>query len=68
MNVFNVLLIGIGLAMDAAALPVSAPVELEGRIQSRLYTKVTEEGSCERTAYEVSVMHLPDGDEDPPRP
>ncbi len=52
------------LAMDAAALPVSAPVELEGRIQSRLYTKVTEEGSCERTAYEVSVMQfLEDEDE-----
>ncbi|MBE6961332.1 MAG: single-stranded DNA-binding protein [Ruminococcaceae bacterium] len=46
------------LAMDAAALPVSAPVELEGRIQSRLYTKVTEEGACERTAYEVSVMQF----------
>lgn len=48
------------LAMDAAILPVSAPVELEGRIQSREYTKVTDEGSCQRTAYEVSVMQLLD--------
>ena len=46
------------LAMDAAMLPVSAPVELEGRIQSREYTKVTEEGTSRRTAYEVSVMQL----------
>ena len=46
------------LAMDAASLPVSAPVELEGRIQSREYTKVTEEGTSRRTAYEVSVMQL----------
>ena len=46
------------LAMDAAMLPVSAPVELEGRIQSREYTKVTGEGSFRRTAYEVSVMQL----------
>ena len=51
------------LAMDAAALPVSAPVELEGRIQSREYTKVTEEGSCRRTAYEVSVMRFPEDGE-----
>ena len=51
------------LATDAAALPVSAEVALEGRIQSRLYTKVTEDGPCERTAYEVSVMQLlEDGD------
>ena len=46
------------LAMDTAALPVSAPVELEGRIQSREYTKVTDEGTSRRTAYEVSVMQL----------
>ena len=33
-------------------------VTLEGRVQSRVYTKVTEDGPQERTAYEVSVMHL----------
>ena len=36
---------------------------LEGRIQSRVYTKVTEEGSCQRTAYEVSVMQFLEADE-----
>ena len=46
------------LAMDAAALPVGAALGLEGRIQSREYTKVTEEGTYLRTAYEVSVMQL----------
>ena len=51
------------LAMDAAALAVSAPVELEGRIQSREYTKVTDEGASRRTAYEVSVMRFLDEDE-----
>ena len=50
------------LAMDAAMLPVSAPVELEGRIQSREYTKVTEEGTSRRTAYEVSVMQFLEAD------
>lgn len=33
-------------------------ISLEGRIQSRLYTKVTDDGPQERTAYEVSMMHL----------
>jgi primosomal replication protein N len=45
----------------AAALSRSAVgdgVSIEGRIQSRVYTKVTDDGPQERTAYEVSVMHL----------
>ena len=46
------------LALEAAGLPVSAPVTLEGRIQSREYTKVTDDGPCQRTAYEVSVMQF----------
>ena len=56
------------LAVNAAVLPVGAEVEIEGRIQSRVYTKVVDGVPHRRTAYEVSVMHLPDGDEDPPRP
>lgn len=51
------------LAMDAASLPVGAPIQLDGRIQSRTYTKVTDEGPQERTAYEVSVMQLLNGEE-----
>ena len=46
------------LALEAAGLPVSAPVTLEGRIQSREYTKVTDDGPCQRIAYEGSVMQL----------
>ena len=46
------------LALEAAGLPVSAPVTLEGRIQSREYTKVTDDGPCQRIAYEVSVMQF----------
>ena len=31
-------------------------IRIEGRLQSRIYTKVTEEGAQERTAYEVSAL------------
>ena len=46
------------LAVQASRLTVGDPVALEGRVQSRVYHKVTEEGTQERVAYEVSVMHL----------
>ena len=46
------------LAVQASRLTVGDPVALEGRVQSRVYRKVTEEGTQERVAYEVSVMHL----------
>ena len=52
------------LALEAAGLPVSAPVTLEGRIQSREYTKVTEDGPCQRIAYEVSVMQFLEEDDE----
>lgn len=51
------------IAEKTAALPVGSPLALEGRIQSRSYTKVLAEGSCQRTAYEVSVMHPLDPEE-----
>ncbi len=44
---------------------VGDPVSVEGRFQSRGYTKVTDTGPQERVAYEVSVMHLAEGE---PRP
>ena len=50
------------LAVRSSALPVGAPVALEGRVQSRTYQKVTEQGPEERVAYEVSMMHLLEGD------
>ena len=46
------------LALRASRLQVGDQMVLEGRVQSRLYHKVTEAGTQERTAYEVSMMHL----------
>ena len=46
------------LASEAAVLSVGDDLRLDGRIQSRGYTKVTEDGPQERTAYEVSMMQL----------
>ena len=46
------------LALRASRLQVGDPLALEGRVQSRLYHKVTEAGTEERTAYEVSVMSM----------
>lgn len=31
-------------------------IRIEGRLQSRIYTKITEEGPQERTAYEISAL------------
>ena len=47
------------LAIRAARLQVGDPLSLEGRVQSRAYRKVLEDGSIQdRVAYEVSAMHL----------
>ena len=47
------------LALQAARLQVGDFLSLEGRIQSRAYRKVLSDGTAqERTAYEVSAMHL----------
>lgn len=46
------------LAVQAGALAVGDSLALEGRVQSRTYHKVTDQGSEERVAYEVSMMHL----------
>ena len=48
------------LAVKASRLRVGDPLALEGRVQSRTYHKVTDLGSEERVAYEVSMMHLMD--------
>ena len=42
-------------AREAALWEQGRPVRLTGRFQSRSYVKVTEEGSLQRTAYEISV-------------
>ncbi len=45
-----------GLARQAARWEVGERLRLEGRVQSRRYIKLTEDGPAERTAYEVSVL------------
>lgn len=45
-------------AREAALWPVGAHIRLEGRIQSRSYIKVTENGPVEKTAFEVSVTEI----------
>ncbi len=42
-------------AQEAASWKQGRPVRLTGRFQSRNYIKVTETGSLQRTAYEISV-------------
>ncbi|EOS63855.1 single-stranded DNA-binding protein [Oscillibacter sp. 1-3] len=46
------------LAVRAGRLQVGDFLALEGRVQSRTYHKVTDLGTEERVAYEVSMMHL----------
>ena len=53
------------VASQVCTLDAGAPLSLEGRIQSRVYRKVTETGPEERTAYEVSVMRLLDPEDEP---
>ena len=48
------------LAVRAGRLQVGDPLALEGRVQSRTYHQVTDLGTEERVAYEVSMMHLLD--------
>ena len=45
-------------ARQAEQWQVGDRVRLEGRLQSRSYVKLTEEGPVEKTAYEVSVGQL----------
>ena len=43
-------------AQEGARLQVRDRIRITGRFQSRLYTKVTEEGAQQRTAYEISAL------------
>jgi len=47
-----------GLAQRCKDLPVGGKIRLEGRLQSRAYTKREGENAQERTAFEVSVMEM----------
>ena len=44
------------IAAQAAQCNVGDHLMVNGRLQSRIYTKLTEEGAQERTAYEVSAL------------
>ena len=46
------------VARTCAGLPVGAQLRLEGRFQSRVYTKTLEDQVVHKTAYEVSIMAL----------
>ncbi len=46
------------VAQQAGAMRVGERLTLEGRVQSRTYAKNTGAQTEQRTAYEVSVMHL----------
>ena len=48
------------VAMITGRMAVGESLALEGRVQSRVYTKLVEGCPQERTAFEVSVMHLLD--------
>ena len=43
-------------AQDISLCSVRDWIRLEGRLQSRVYTKLTENGPQERTAYEISAL------------
>ena len=43
-------------AQEGAALHTRDRIRITGRLQSRLYTKLTETGPEERTAYEISAL------------
>ena len=43
-------------ALDASRCHTRDRIRICGRLQSRVYTKVTESGSEERTAYEISAL------------
>ena len=45
-------------AREAAQWAVGTQLQLQGRIQSRNYIKLTEEGPVEKTAFEVSVTEI----------
>ena len=43
-------------AQEAAQCHTRDKIRIHGRLQSRIYTKITESGAEERTAYEVSAL------------
>ena len=54
------------IAQQTAILPVGSRLTVEGRVQSRVYLKVVDGETQQRTAYEVSVMHMANREDFPP--
>lgn len=44
------------MAQEVSACRTGDKVRIYGRLQSRIYTKLTEEGAIEKTAYEISAL------------
>ena len=44
-------------ALDISGCQVRDRIAIHGRLQSRIYTKQTDDGIIERTAYELSALH-----------
>ena len=44
------------MAQEVSACHTSDVIRVYGRLQSRIYTKLTEDGPYERTAYEISAL------------
>ena len=53
------------VASVVAGMGVGDRLALEGRVQSRNYTKLLDSGPVERTAFEVSIMQLVDEENEP---
>ncbi len=53
-------------AQEVSACHTSDKIRIFGRLQSRIYSKMTDEGLIERTAYEVSALTAEILDEDCP--
>ena len=43
-------------AQEVSACHTSDVICIQGRLQSRVYTKLSEEGTQERTTYEISAL------------
>ena len=43
-------------ALEASNCQISDIISIHGRLQSRIYTKLTDDGPMERTAYEISAL------------
>lgn len=53
------------VASTVSRMAVGDRLALEGRVQSRNYTKMLDSGPVERTAYEVSIMQLIEEESEP---